>query len=571
MFARGRQLVSKSTVASARRRHKRALGLLGALFACAVAALLPTIVGLPTATSNGGRKDPGISPERQAAGSGLQRVNNAPGVNNALVELKARDLAASKRSRAKMLQQAIAFVEGSKERLAVNSAEQAFGIIERAAARDDLTALRVLARIIKEGRIRKSEPEKAFGYEVRAADLGDTGSAIAVGFAYARGRGVPQNGDKAIEYLKRGISKEPQAAALKLLGDLHSDRSAASFSLSVSKQYYMDAAAMGDSGAFIELGKRSELARELGWHSSAYRYYQQALSLGNREALRSLGKLYLSTEAPIRDAKSAAHYFFQSAREGDASSIAEIALMQKNGELDNTDRATAITVLEAVVVGDALEKKGRRLLGDLYRQAPGSDSRELAVKNYVRAGELGDGWAMLALGDLERETPDAAQQAYKHYAAAAEAGVARAYVRLGDMTVKGEGVEQDALSFYRRAAQEGDSLGRLRVARTLQSQYKELPALREAMDIYRDSLKSIGYQETVRNMRDGDRNGLVAIVQLLLKEKGFAIDRIDGLLGERTRSQIKKYCRERQLPIEFLSDAFLGEILLTEQQAKAAL
>ena len=103
---------------------------------------------------------------------------------------------------------------------------------------------------------------------------------------------------------------------------------------------------------------------------------------------------------------------------------------------------------------------------------------------------------------------------------------------------------------------------RLRVARTLQSQYKELPALSEAIDIYRDSLKSVGYQETAKNMRDGDRNGLVAIIQILLKEKGFVIDRIDGLLGERTRSQIKKYCRELQLPIEFLSDAFLGEIFL---------
>ncbi len=540
--------------------NRRSITWIGTALACAVAAALSTIIDRSTATSNSDPKDLEASPEKHELSAGTESQKVALG---AAGEQRNGYTVAKRTSRETSVRDAIAFVQGSKQQATVTTAEQALTILSSAAARDDLAALRLLARALREGKVLKGDPLRAFEYEVRAADLGDTGSAIAVGYVFAQGKGVSPNRDKATKYLKQGIAKKPHAGALKLLGDLYKDRSAAFYSLSESRHYYLAAAALGDHWALVELGKLSEESREPEWYALANGYYQRAFALGNAKALLLLGKLHLSNEAPIRDRKSAVNYFIRSAQAGDASAIAEIARMQKKGEIDSAERAAAIAALEELFTAHELEKEKRRLLGDLYRQSAGPEDRQLAVKNYMRAGELGDGWAMLALGDLDRASVDTFESAHKHYADAAEAGVARAYVRLGDMAVKRGSAEPGALSYYRLAMQNGDALGRLRVARTLQSKHMEQSAIREAIQNYRLSLEDIGVGETAKAMISGNRTGLISIVQILLEEAGYKIGKVDGILGNETYAQIAKFCRDRGLPTELLSEGFLEAILLS--------
>jgi hypothetical protein len=224
--------------------------------------------------------------------------------------------------------------------------------------------------------------------------------------------------------------------------------------------------------------------------------------------------------------------------------------MQKREDLGDRDRKDAIALLEEFATGST-EAAARKLIGDLYRLEQSPESQTLARQHYRRAAELGDGWAMLALGDmpLGDNRPAGSAAVEELYQRAAQLGVPRAHIRLGDAVWRLGDRQREvlALRHYTQAEEAGDSLASLRIARAEQSDYRDQSAIENAARRYRSASASFSAEEVTRHLASGSRNGLVAIAQSLLIAEGFDVGGVDGLHGPRTIQAVQSFCRARDI------------------------
>jgi hypothetical protein len=206
-----------------------------------------------------------------------------------------------------------------------------------------------------------------------------------------------------------------------------------------------------------------------------------------------------------------------------------------------------IRLLESIARAST-ESRARKLLGDIYRAGGDLHNVPLAIQNYERAASLGDGWAMLALGDLlssGTNDRDRLDKAAVYYHDAAQRGIARAFVRLGDLNWRTR--PATSVAYYRRAEELGDPLAGLRIARTQQREFSDHAAIIDAIQRYQTALTTAGPEQTIKHLFSGERKGLITIVQWLLVFQGYDAGEIDGLLGPRTTHQIERFCRDRRI------------------------
>jgi TPR repeat protein len=413
-------------------------------------------------------------------------------------------------------------------------------------------ALIALGDMLRAGKVVKADPERSIAFYEEAAESGHGGAAVTLGFMFARGDEVAKDVGRAIAYLQQGAASTENAGALKLLGDLYSDSTSAFFDLEKARSSYERALAQNNGSAALALGALA-LRGDGGGKDfeAAARYYSQAQSLGIDRASRMLGDLYRANDNPGREIYRAAEYYRQAAQNGDEKATLALGSIYARKELSSNHVAEVIGFLSALIDGPS-RGEALKLLGDLYALDGPHQDIGLAKESYARAGELGNGSAYLALGDLLRSgagsDPDlaAAAQAYEQ---AAKSGVARAYIRLGDLAWKKEGAQPNRVSiyYYALAEQAGDPIGGLRLARVDQSYYNDAERLRAAIERYRIAAEVLGVDQAIRGLRSGDPRGLVGIIQDLLAANGYEVGEVDGLYGVRTGVALRQFCADRKL------------------------
>ena len=448
---------------------------------------------------------------------------------------------------AETLEEAFAILSNAGGGSASSEITSAIAILERASSEGNTKALRRLGDIFRLGKLVEADAERAMSYFARAADqFGDVDAAAALGFMLATGNEVTADPQRAVAYLQRVVTMRDDPNALKALGDIYRDDAGLHDPVK-AKEYYSLAAARGNEWAYLALGDMA-FAGSLGDRNldEAERNYARALELGSERALRSLGNVYVA-DSPMRDVAKAADYYRKAAEDGDVRAALALGRLYKQREVSGGDGTQAIDLLEPFATGPE-EAAVRKLIGDLYRAEESAESNTLAALSYERAAELGDGWAVLALGDMAYKVGDPSR-AEELYRQAAALGVPRGHLRLGDLAWRrgDPGREATARNHYEKAEKAGDALAGLRVARAQQSEYGDSASIGSALTRYQTAVDEIGVVEAAGHLLGGNTNGLVAIVQTLLRAGGYDVGPVDGLFGHKTIRSVRRFCRERDL------------------------
>jgi TPR repeat protein len=469
---------------------------------------------------------------------------------------------------AERVEAALAILSGRGSPPTPDEVSSAIAVLMNAGQEGNAKALRHLGDIYREGKVAERDLARAMRYYEKADQLGHLGATAALGSMLAE-----TDPERAVAYLERAVGAVDNPGALYTLGNLYRDKTEPR-DLQKASEYYTRAAALDNEWAHIALGDMARTG-QLGAPDveEAERHYQRALDLGSQRALRSLGNLYASSSL-LSDPRKAATYYRRAAEAGDAPAAFALARIHKRENLGARNRNEAIALLERFATGSN-EAAARKLIGDLYRIEQGPESQALARQNYQRAAELGDGWAMLALGDISLGDSQSADSAAAEelYQRAAQLGVARAHVRLGDAAWRLGDRQREvlALRHYTQAEQAGDSLASLRIARAEQSDFRDQSVIENAARRYRAAFGSFDAEEVIRHLASGSRNGLVAIAQSLLIAEGFDVGPVDGLHGQKTIQGIQGFCRARAIDgcERGLNGALVAEMLIAEAQWSA--
>ena len=399
---------------------------------------------------------------------------------------------------------------------------RAAALLEQASAAQPVEASLALGDLYRNAPPPGRDIVKAKAAYEKAVELGDPQAMLSLADLISSPEAGDVDFDKAKALLEKAIAAGLAAPGSRALGDLYRETGPEHRDLAKAEQSYLVAIDLGDTSAMIALA--SMLATGDGIPADferARKLLEDAIAAGDiRSASRTLGDLYLNATGDNRDPAKAAKAYQAAVDLGDNASRIALARMLAAGNGVKADFGKARVLLEAAVAaGDV--RNGSRALGDLYRQAEGTNRNPaMAEVAYARAAELGDPWAMIALGrmlstgdgvpadfkraeslleravaaganlegtralaDLYRRSAEPNRdpvKAAKAYQALADTGDTGAMIELADMYFEGDGVAADfntARTLLEKAIAAGDVA---RGARALGDLYRTAqPPLRD--------------------------------------------------------------------------------------------
>lgn len=231
------------------------------------------------------------------------------------------------------------------------------------------------------------------------------------------------------------------------------------------------------------------------------------------------------------------------ARAGDASAQHELARHLIEGDGVERDYAAASNWLrEAAIQGVA---NAQYNLGVLYERGLGVTKDDVrALLWYHSAAEQSHPLAQYNLGNFYlqgRGIPLSYAEAVHWFKAASEQGVAKATYNLAVLTEDGLSMKADkkrALELYEKAAEAGDPSAAARLA-----------VLRKS-DTEKAKPKPAIFADTANTQAEGATLGTtVSDIQTVLLQDGLYTGRVDGIAGPKTRTAIRAYQREHDLPV----------------------
>jgi TPR repeat protein len=253
----------------------------------------------------------------------------------------------------------------------------------------------------------------------KAANAGDAGAMVSLGFKYEKGNGVPQDFAEA-------------------------------------RKWYEKAAAAGNTIGMRNLGilyrDGSGVAKN---PAEARKWFEKAAAAGNADAMNSLGLLY--ENGVPKDYVTARKWFEKSATSGNAGAMVNLGFLYDKGYGGAQNFAEARKWYEkAAAAGNAI---GMKNLGVLYRDGIGvaKDPVE-ARKWFEKAAASGNADSMTSVGYIHETgngVPKDYVEARKWYEKGAAAGNANAMANLGFLYRDGRGVAQDraeARKWFEKAA-----------------------------------------------------------------------------------------------------------------------
>jgi TPR repeat protein len=284
-------------------------------------------------------------------------------------------------------------------------------------------------------RVAPQAPNDAFGSFERAANAGDAGAMVNLGFAYERGNGVPQDLAEARKWYEKAATAG-NAYGMRNLGILYRDGSGVAKDSAQARKWFEKAVAAGNIEAMNSLGLLYETGNGVPMdYAEARKWFQKAVSAGNAGGMVNLGYLYDKGYGVTQDYTEARKWYEKSANVGNAVGMKNVGVLYRDGfgvAKDPTEARKWFEKAAAAGNSDAMTS-----LGVLYETANGvpKDFVE-ARKWYEKAAAAGNATAMTNLGYLYRDGrgigPDLSE-ARKWFEKAAATGYEKARVALQRM------------------------------------------------------------------------------------------------------------------------------------------
>lgn len=323
----------------------------------------------------------------------------------------------------------------------------------------------------------------------------DLSTRFLVGSMYLEGILIPENKEKAYDFLK-WAADDGYAPAIELMASQCRQGVCNLYGMSDMfhkiRQAESETKTVAGLGVYYQLGIGCEIDMEKALHC-----YEQEADLGIVDAYQSLGDMYQMHgryEEAIR-------CYAYCVKEGSVSAAYQLGMLYQNDCGENASLNKAIYYLNFAANAGMAEAKYQ--LGEIYFIEYGllkrnfslaakaylaaakeghtaacerigycchhglgvSENRKEAMEWYRKAADHGYGKAQLELADL-LAAEKKYEEAFQWYESAAKQGFAEAYRKQGDLYLYGLGIEKDvaaAIKCYESAARQNEAVAMLRL------------------------------------------------------------------------------------------------------------
>lgn len=203
----------------------------------------------------------------------------------------------------------------------------------------------------------------------RQADGGDPLAQIRMGLRYAKGRGVPQDDEKAFDWYRRAAERNVPLAQF-LVAEAHFHGRGVRQDDGEALHWFQQAADQGFTRAQLMLGTMYALGRGTGIDPDrAATWYRKAAAWGEADAQYLLGRAYREGDGVEQDDGKAIEWFMKAARQGHIDAQVMVGLAYQKGRGVEQDYRKAVVFYGAAAEdGSAV---GSLMLGLLYEAGAG--------------------------------------------------------------------------------------------------------------------------------------------------------------------------------------------------------
>lgn len=280
---------------------------------------------------------------------------------------------------------------------------EAVTLIRKAAESGDKRSMVELSMLYEQGGLIEKSGDLARSWRERALLPGEKkpDAMLALANAFIEGRVPGRSAKDAIPLLEKAVSNHNFSKAAFALGQLyHRGGTGVEPDLNKAREYYKIAAEDNHSKSIEKLAETYLTQKPLtdAQLRSAVAYLEQASELGNSEAMRELGLLYVAGKGRPLDAKKGAFWLRRAANLGDLSAASELGELYLNGIGVEKDPHEAVRYL--TLAAEQGSPSAMRKLGRLYARG---GSIESDPKSFIlwmnKSAEAGDIAAMLEMAN----------------------------------------------------------------------------------------------------------------------------------------------------------------------------
>jgi hypothetical protein len=228
------------------------------------------------------------------------------------------------------------------------SVEHGASVLEALVRKNNPEAMTILATALLQGTGVRMDPVRAESLLLRAIQLGHDGARFVLAKAYRDGDGIPRDLAKAMALYREIYNEEPGDTKVQLaLGEAYDRGVGVPQDRKVAADFYAQAARQGDPDGQIRLG----LAYLYGGGvdrdgRKSEQWLTQAGEAGQIEAKVQLGSIKLSGLSTTVDSEGAFASYLRAAEGGSAIAMIEVARSLMNGAGTQLDPGLAKTWLE---------------------------------------------------------------------------------------------------------------------------------------------------------------------------------------------------------------------------------
>lgn len=298
----------------------------------------------------------------------------------------------------------------------------------------------------------------------KGAALGDSEAMMAIANMYNDGKGIEQDNNQALMWLKKAVDKNNIRAILTLAfiyldgaEDLCIEKNI-SQAISLLKK----AAKLGSTEAMNNIGFMYYNGEGVNQDKQeAKKWYEESANKGDTTAMCNLAYIYRMGDGAVQNYKKAIEWYEKAMEKNNAEAVYEIGTMFDNGEGFPPNKQQALQYFEKAANLDSAEAMFS--IGYMYEHGDGvNQDKQNAVYWYKKSAEAGNAIAMNNLGYMYHcgeGTVKNFSTALKWYQKAAKLGNTTAMINIANMYEEGCGVKKNysnAISLYKKAAEEGD-------------------------------------------------------------------------------------------------------------------
>ena len=307
----------------------------------------------------------------------------------------------------------------------------------------------------------RTPQERAFAKNLKLAQSGDEGAALAVAQAYEQGQGTKPNKEQALEWYQQAAAGGSAQAAWQLF-QIYSKGDWVQADIPAALTYLQAAAQNNYPEAQYELGNQYMQGKNVPEHAGqAYYWYMQAAANHSRPAKAKVDAL--STENPTL--YDSLNRFMQALQtvEKDPQTQLEIGQAYRYGLPILREDNTAFTWFKKAWEASNEElSQAAYELADQYAKGEGVEKDEaLATNLFAKAAELKNPAAQYQMGIFAyTENPARFEDAFAWFSNAAAQGHAQGQYMTGFMLLQGQGTNKSvplAIRFFEQAAEQNDA------------------------------------------------------------------------------------------------------------------